>query len=71
MIKSADKEVPNKGGGGGVSSIFKPSVAKFLVPDWGDIVDSGIELSWPSRLHRQGAGTTTLCQSRPYPQLGD
>jgi len=28
-------------------------VAKFLVPDWMDIVDSGIELSYlPDRLHR-------------------
>jgi hypothetical protein len=27
--------------------------AKFLVPDWGDIVDSGIGLSYrPARLHR-------------------
>jgi hypothetical protein len=41
------------GGGEGVSSIFKHAIAKFLVPDWGDIVDSGIELSYrPARLHR-------------------
>jgi hypothetical protein len=32
-------------------------IAKFLVPDWGDIVDSGIGLSyWPAKLHRLVAG---------------
>jgi hypothetical protein len=29
------------------------AVAKFIVPDWGDKVDSGMELSYrPARLHR-------------------
>ncbi len=48
-------------------------VAKFLFPDWGDIVDSGIGLSYrPARLHiGWRAGRTTLCQSRLYiPQSG-
>ncbi len=30
------------------------SVAKFIVPDWGDKVDSGTGLSyWSARLHRE------------------
>ncbi len=40
-------------------------VAKFLVHDWGDVVDPGIRLSYrPARLHTVGwlAGTTTLSQ---------
>jgi hypothetical protein len=33
--------------------LFLP-VAKFIVPDWGDKVDSGIELSYlTARLHRR------------------
>ncbi len=36
----------------------KSPVAKFLVPNWSDIVDSGIGLS------------TTLCKSRRIPQSG-
>ncbi len=48
-------------------------VAKFFVPDWGDIVDSGIGLSYQlARIHRLAArndnpmpeSTLTLCQSR-------
>jgi hypothetical protein len=31
----------------------KKPVAKFIVPDWGDKVDSGIGLSYrPARIHR-------------------
>ncbi len=40
-------------------------VSKFIVPDWGDIVDSGIGLSYtgsPAFVARR-AGTTALCQS--------
>jgi hypothetical protein len=37
----------------------KSSVAEFIVPDWGDEVNSGIGLSYrPARLHRLTAGTT-------------
>ncbi len=36
------------------------SVAKFIVPDWGDKVDSGIGLSYlPTRLHRLAGRYTT------------
>jgi hypothetical protein len=46
-------------------------VAKFLVPDWRDIVDSGNGLSYCSaRLHiGWRAGTTTLCQNQLYPPV--
>jgi hypothetical protein len=49
------------------------TVAKFVVPDWRDIIDSGMGLlSYrPARLHRLAAGTTTLCLSRLYPQVKD
>jgi hypothetical protein len=44
--------------------------AKFLVPDWGDIVDSGIGLLYRPPAHvTQLAGTTALCQSRLYPRV--
>ncbi len=57
------------------------AVTKFIVPDWGDKVDSGMGLSYrPARLHRLAgrydnpmpyvawrAGTTTLCRSQLYP----
>jgi hypothetical protein len=43
---------------------------KFSVPDWGDIVDSGIGLLTfcigPPAYVAWRAGTTTLCQSRLY-----
>jgi hypothetical protein len=46
-------------------------VAIFLVPDWGDNVDSGTRLSYRSarpRVHRlAGRGMTTLCRSQLYP----
>ncbi len=49
--------------------------AKFIVPDGGDKVDSGIGFSFrPARLHRlalAGRYTTTLCRSQLYrPQKG-
>jgi hypothetical protein len=37
--------------------------AKFIVPDWGDKVNSG-DIGW-------GAGTTTLCRSQLYPPVRD
>jgi hypothetical protein len=44
--------------------------AKFIVPDGGDKVDSGIGLSYrPAGLHRlavAGRYTTTLCRSQLY-----
>jgi hypothetical protein len=49
-------------------------VAKFLVPDRGDIVDSDIKLSQRTdMLRRLAGGTTTLCQSRVdnSPQSGN
>jgi hypothetical protein len=37
------------------------AVAKFIVPDWGDKVDSGIGLSYrPARLHRLAARYDTI-----------
>ncbi len=45
----------------------KKPVAKFLVPELGDIVDSGIGLSYrPASLYWR-AGVTTLCRSQLYP----
>ncbi len=43
-------------------------VAKFIVPEWGDIVDFGIGFYRPTSLYslRGRAGTTTLCHSRLY-----
>jgi hypothetical protein len=48
-------------------------VVKFIVPDWGDKVDSGMGLSHgPARLHiGWQAGTTTLCWSQLYPPFWD
>jgi hypothetical protein len=38
------------------------TVAKFIVPDCGDKVDSGIGLSYrPARLHRLAGRYDTLC----------
>jgi hypothetical protein len=37
-------------------------VAKFIVPDWGDKVNSGIACR---------DGTTTLCRSQLYPSVRD
>jgi len=46
-------------------------VAKLLVPEWEDIVDSGIGLSYrPARLHRLSGRYVNLCQTRLYPQPG-
>jgi hypothetical protein len=47
-------------------------VAKFLVPDWGDIVGSGIGLSYrPSRLHRlAGQCNNPLAESTKSPSQG-
>jgi hypothetical protein len=42
------------------------SVAKFIVPDWGDIVNSGCRTGLPAYLAWR-AGTTTICQSQLYP----
>jgi hypothetical protein len=40
------------------------SIAKFIVPFWGDKVDSGLGLSYrPARLHRLAGRYETLCQS--------
>ncbi len=57
------------------------SVAKFFVPDWEDVVDSGIGLSYrpaSARLHRlvvvgryRYDKSTTLCQDRLYPPVRD
>jgi hypothetical protein len=48
------------------------SVAKFLVPDWGDTVDSGIGLSYrPARLHRMsGWYDNTMPEASVSPQSG-
>jgi hypothetical protein len=47
------------------------AVGKFLVPDWGDIVDS----AWHRVVLPAGfwwrAGTTNLSHSRPYPPVKD
>jgi hypothetical protein len=44
-------------------------VVKFLVPGWGDKVDSGIGLSYRPTIGYIGrqAGATTLCRSQLYP----
>jgi hypothetical protein len=49
----------------------KTSIAKFFVPDWGDMVDSGIWMSFrPAMLLRlRRAGTTTLWRGRLYPPV--
>jgi hypothetical protein len=42
----------------------KKPEAKFIVPDWGNQVDSDIGLSYrPARLYRQAADTATLYMS--------
>jgi hypothetical protein len=55
----------------GIVRQFRDNEAKFLVPDRGDIVESGLVLSYSARLHslagRYDQGTTTLCQSELYP----
>jgi hypothetical protein len=53
-------------------AFFRP-VSKFIVPDWGDIVDSGIGLSYgsPGYIGRQGRYRTTLCRSQLYPPFRD
>jgi hypothetical protein len=54
--------------------IFRCSVAKFIVPYWGDKVDHGIELSYrPASLCSLRAGTRTLhhCQLYPPSQVRD
>jgi hypothetical protein len=39
-------------------------VAEFIDPDWGDVVNSGIGLSyWPARLQSWQTGSTTLYRS--------
>ncbi len=44
---------------------------RFLVPDWGDKVDSGIGLSYrPAKLNRLAARYDTLCRSQLYPHSG-
>ncbi len=44
-----------------VSAFFAQSVVKFLVPDWGDKVDSGIGLSHrPGRLYRLAGRYDTM-----------
>jgi hypothetical protein len=47
--------------------------SKFLGPYWGEIVDSGIGLSYRTARLNIGwrTGTTTLCQSRLYPPVRD
>jgi hypothetical protein len=52
---------------------FLPSDAKFLVPDWGDIVDSGIGSSYrPARQSRQaGRHDNPMPESTIHPPLGD
>jgi hypothetical protein len=59
------------------SVCFASSVAKFVIPDWGNKVDSGIGLSYrPARLHTMQcigwqAGMTTLYARVNYiPQSG-
>jgi hypothetical protein len=49
--------------------ITENAVAKFIVTDWVDKVDSGIGLAyWPASLQKVGwqAGTTTTCWSQLY-----
>ncbi len=47
------------------------SVAKFIVPDLGDKVDSGIGLSYRPAYIALPAGTATLCRSQLYPPIRD
>jgi hypothetical protein len=51
------------------------TVAKLLVSDWGDIVDSGIGLSTvvPARqaTHTSGPVRQSRCRSRQYPTVRD
>jgi hypothetical protein len=50
-----------------VGRMYQPE-AKFLVPDCGNIVDSGIALSYrPVAYEAWQAGTTNLCLSRLHP----
>ncbi len=49
-------------------------VAKFIVPDWRDKVDSGTWFSYPARQATYvgwWAGKTTLCRSQLYPPVRD
>ncbi len=47
-------------------------VAKFIVSDWGDKVNSGIGLSYrPARLHWLADCATNLCRSQLYPPVRD
>ncbi len=60
-------------------NVSAQAVAEFLVPDWGDIVDSVIVLLYrTARLHRlsgrydrQPRSMTTLCRSRLYTPVRD
>jgi hypothetical protein len=51
------------------------ALAKFIVPDWRDKVDSGIcmvVMSYrPTRLHRLAGRATTLCRSQLYHPVRD
>ncbi len=60
----------DEGGGpfGTRSTFMGRTVAKFIVPDWGEKVNSGIGLTYrPARQPSWRAGTTTLCRSWLYP----
>ncbi len=50
-------QLQSMGGGGAANT----AVAKFIVPDWEDIVDFGCRISPPAYIAWR-AGTTTLCQ---------
>jgi hypothetical protein len=53
---------------GPAASVETNPVAKFIVPDWGNKVNSGIGFrTGPPGFIGWRAGTTTLCQSRLYP----
>jgi hypothetical protein len=44
------------------------AVAKLIVPDWEDKVDSGRVVIPPARLHRMGAATTTYAGFNSFSQ---
>ncbi len=58
-------------GGGGDPFVSRP-VAEFIGPNWGDIVNTGIGLTYrPAMLHGLAGRPTTLCRSQLYPSVRD
>jgi hypothetical protein len=47
------------------------TIATFIVPDWGDIIDSGIRLSYRPPAFVAWGALYTVCQSRLYPPVRD